>query len=291
MDEELGRNDTCYCGSGKKYKNCHQKPFFPIDYFNAEIKEFENIEFENRASKYVEVGRVDVYYRDPYPWDDEISRLLEPLTVAWDQNDRWQNRIKNRLSKLRHKLDALQYHAALFKSFERNTEDNWKRYIVANISMNKVYDDPHLIYNVESFLFQSKSCLDVLAQVIAYSFKVEITSYANYGDDLIKILLKEPSKIYPQYASAVIDLIKKNRPWVKELVEMRDEVTHYSDLIGLSCFLIKKNNERDRIATVFYPSMPNGQRVSKYMDKIWINIHDLIRACANPLVTCVTSKT
>src|SRR5699024_3127976 len=24
-DEEVGRNDTCPCGSGKKYKNCHDK--------------------------------------------------------------------------------------------------------------------------------------------------------------------------------------------------------------------------------------------------------------------------
>lgn len=127
---------------------CHQKPFYPTDYFNAEIHEFENIKFENRASKYVEVSRVDVYYRDHYPWDDEISNLLEALTeIAWDQNDTWQNRIKNRISKLRHKLDAIQYHGALFKSFERDTEESWKRYMVANTSMNKIYDDPRLIYN------------------------------------------------------------------------------------------------------------------------------------------------
>jgi hypothetical protein len=275
MDEELGRNDICYCGSNKKYKNCHQKPFYPNDNFNAEIKEFENIKFENMASKYVEVGRVDVYYRDPYPWDEEISKLLEPLTeIAWDQNDRWQNRIKSRISKLRHKLDAIQYHATLFKSFERDIE----------ATMNKIYDDPRLIYNFESFLFQSKSCLDVLVQIIAYSFKIQITSYADYGDDLIKILQKEPSKNYPHYASKVIDLINRNRSWVKELVEMRVEVTHFSDLVGLSCFLIKKSEEDAKIATVFYPAMPNGQRVSKYMDKTLTNIQDLIRQCSYPLV-------
>ncbi len=107
--------------------------------------------------------------------------------------------------------------------------------------------------------------MDVLAQIITYSFKVQITSYADYGDDLIKILQKEPSKNYPLYASKVIDLIKQNRSWVKELVEMRVEVTHFSDLAGLSCFLIKKSEEGAKIATVFYPAMSNGQRVSKYM--------------------------
>ena len=80
-----------------------------------------------------------------------------------------------------------------------------------------------------------------------------------------QILQKEPSKNYPLYASKVIDLIKQNRSWVKELVEMRVEVTHFSDLAGLSCFLIKKSEEGAKIATVFYPAMSNGQRVSKYM--------------------------
>ena len=23
VDQKIGRNDPCYCGSGKKYKNCH----------------------------------------------------------------------------------------------------------------------------------------------------------------------------------------------------------------------------------------------------------------------------
>jgi hypothetical protein len=278
LNEELGRNDPCFCGSAKKYKNCHLKPFYPSDFFNAPIKEFEDIKVKAEAP--IEVGRIDVYYRHPYPWDEGISKLLKSLTeIVWNQEDRWQNRIKNRIDKLRHKLDALQYHTGLFKSVEMDTENSWKKNMVANISLNKIFDDPRLIYNFESFLFQSKSCLDVFAQIIAYSFKSQITSYADNGDRLVKILEKEPSKNYPQYASKVIDLIKENRSWVKELVEMRDEVTHYSDLIGLSCFLTKKSEESDRIATVFYPAMPNGQRVSKFMDKTWINIHNLIQSC------------
>ena len=47
--------------------------------------------------------------------------------------------------------------------------------------------------NVESFLFQSKSCLDVFAQIIAYSFKCEISTYQNDGNGLIKILEKKLS--------------------------------------------------------------------------------------------------
>ena len=123
MREQLGRNDLCYCGSNKKYKDCHLKPFYPTEYFDATIKEFEDIRFENKASNYISIGRVDVYYKEPHPWDNEISGLLKPLTeVLWNQEGRWQNRIKNRIDKLRHKLDAIQYHAYLFRAFEHRTK-------------------------------------------------------------------------------------------------------------------------------------------------------------------------
>jgi hypothetical protein len=130
--------------------------------------------------------------------------------------------------------------------------------------------------------------LDVFAQIVAYSFKFQIRSYGNHGDDLIRILKKESSKQVPKYAKKVIESIEKNKPWVKELVEMRDEVTHYSDLEGQSCFIIKKSDKKDIVATVYYPAMTNGQRVSKYMDKTWNKICSLIQECVHPLVSAAT---
>ena len=46
-------------------------------------------------------------------------------------------------------------------AFEHFTENEWKGFIVVNTTLNKIYDDPNLIMYVESFLFQSKSCLDI----------------------------------------------------------------------------------------------------------------------------------
>lgn len=40
MDKKIGRNDPCYCGSGKKYKNCHMQ-----------------IEKEQSAAKYTASGK------------------------------------------------------------------------------------------------------------------------------------------------------------------------------------------------------------------------------------------
>src|SRR6185437_8002505 len=133
---QLDRNDICYCGSNKKYKNCHLKPFYPNESFQAEIKEFESIRFENRAPEFLTVDRVDRFVRDPYPWDDEVSKLLKPLMdTAWNENDRWQNRVKKRIDKL-HKLNAIKYHTYFFNSFEQKTEVNLKNYLVANTTLN-----------------------------------------------------------------------------------------------------------------------------------------------------------
>ena len=35
MEKKLGRNDVCWCGSGKKYKQCHQA-------FDDKIKSFKD---------------------------------------------------------------------------------------------------------------------------------------------------------------------------------------------------------------------------------------------------------
>ena len=83
------------------------------------------------------------------------------MNVVWNENDRWQNRIKKRIDKL-HKLNAMKYHTYSFIDFERKREEDYKKYLVANTTLNKILDDPHLIHNTESFLFQSKSCLSLL---------------------------------------------------------------------------------------------------------------------------------
>jgi hypothetical protein len=258
---------------------------YPQEYFQAEIKAFELIKFENRAAEYLSVGRVDVVARPPYPWDDEISTLLKPLDdIDWNVKDRWQNRIKKRIEKLRHKLNAIRYHIYYFRNYERKTEEEYKTFLVANNTLNKIMDNPHLIHNTESFLFQSKSCLDVFAQAIVYCFKFEVKTYGNDGDNLIHILKEAQSKGYSEYAQNVIEIIQKNKPWIKELVKMRDEVTHYSDLENLSCFLIKRSNGNDKVATIYYPAMPDGERVSNYMNKTWTNMHNLIQESAYPLI-------
>jgi hypothetical protein len=135
----------------------------------------------------------------------------------------------------------------------------------------------------EAYLFQSKSCLDVLAQLIANTFRLTgVTTYKNYGDDLIDKVSKNPLKAYPTRCEDLKSLIRNNERWVRYLVDMRDEVTHYSDLKGLSCFYQRKCDRKGEMyVRIYYPSLTDGKRVSVFMDEIWYSIKKLIADYAN----------
>ena len=239
MSNEPGRNDLCPCGSGKKYKHCHLASFYPKDYFETEINAFELVNrIQSRLPPEIVVGDVKIYASDPMPWDEELARLLRPLNeIKWDQNDRWHKYVKGRINKLHHKLNALQFHSTIFKNQEKVIEKKLKNGVVGT-SYNIVIDEPVLIYTTESFLFQSKSCLDVIAQLIANIFKLTgVSTYEDKGKGLIDKIGKNPLKNYPIQCKDMKSLIQENTYWIKYLVDMRDEVTHYSDLEGVSCFL------------------------------------------------------
>jgi hypothetical protein len=292
-DNKIGRNDECHCGSNKKYKYCHGKSnidFYPEESFLTKILDVEDINFENRAPGVIEVGRVDISYTDPFPWDSEINNILKDLVdKSWNENDRWEKLIDQRKNKLTHKLHTLRHHIELFKGVERASDIEYRKGITGNTTMNKIYEHPHLISNTESFLFQAKSTLDVFAQLVGHSFKFSITSYGNGGQKLINMLQSEHYNKYRTDADYLIEIFKSAKTWVDKLVEMRDDVTHYSDLPGLSCFMFKKINPGDTQGVVYYPSLSDGERVSKYMDFTWTIISNLITSCM-PIIVRVAKN-
>ncbi len=293
-DNKIGRNDSCYCGSNKKYKDCHLKlelDFYPKESFTVPVTEIEDINFVNYAPEHVQVKRVDVVYSDPLPWDNELSIILKPLiNEQWNKNDRWEDLIEKRKNKIYYKLGILKHHTEAFKHLEKLGETEYKKGISGNTTMNKIFENPLLTLNIEAFLFQAKSTLDIFAQLIGHCFKFSITTYKNRGQKLIDTLESSHYDKYRKDANNLIAIIKTNKSWVGKLVDMRNEVTHHSDLTGLSCFMFKKIEPDDTEAIVYYPSLSNGDRVSKYMDSTWSNIVNLICSCLPILVKVVKSR-
>ena len=96
-------------------------------------------------------------------------------------------------------------------------------------------------YSTESFLFQCKSCLDVFTQMIGLLFTLDLNTWGNEGDEIIKqIRIRVESGHVKGNKITMMNLnkiIEKNKYWIKDLVDMRDDVTHFSDLEGMSCFI------------------------------------------------------
>jgi hypothetical protein len=53
-------------------------------------------------------------------------------------------------------------------------------------------------------------------------------------------------------------------------------ITHYGDLIGFKSITHSAAFDEDEFATVCYPTMPDRERVTTFMNNTWINVTQLI---------------
>ena len=291
-------NEPCHCGSGLKLIECHLKPSFPNEYFSVKItKQTEDHFVGYKDGKYEKIpGRImmKISVINPEFVYEDIINLLKPLreikniesirlprfdkiirelhlednidsTISWG----------NRINKLQHKLESIKYHMNSFSKHEKEDEDKCKKeYTNTIVELEKI--DPVYVYETEAFLFQTKSALDIIAHIIGMSYK--LTGVVTYdGKDLIDKINKSSAFRQNEYnKKGIIEILKSNESWIKNFVNMRDLVTHYSDLIGFKSVIHSPTTENDNYANIYYPSMPNKERVTTFMNNIWINLADLI---------------
>lgn len=84
---------------------------------------------------------------------------------------------------------------------------------------------------------------------------------------MISSLENNCPKNFKAKCSHIIEILKSNRKWILHEVDLRDEVTHESDLNGFECF--NQQGRSGTIVRIYYPSMPNGIRVRRYVEGIW----------------------
>jgi hypothetical protein len=78
-----------------------------------------------------------------------------------------------------------------------------------------------------------------------------------------------------QSSLGLANIIFLHEIWVSDTVDMRDEVTHFSDLQGFLCFIQHAWNG-GKTAYISYPSMSDGQRARIYMDNTWTELMSLV---------------
>jgi len=269
--KKIGRNDPCPCGSGRKYKNCclrkdQRRRLVPIESFTATPK--KKPEIIDYHLEYA--GRT--YRKKPGP-------LLVRLKVRPTETDEkeidelFRDIQKNgftfgrELNVCQHKLYAVRYHMDNFVSEEQSQVKKFKEDYTPPSGVQMHEGNPVLIYEMESFLFQVKSSLDVLAVgPLNKFFGLKLRSFGT--EMVIDALKKNENKIGRQKVNKLKSIIEKNKDWIEEINEMRVQVTHHSDLEGFLCFL-KMPFKGEEECTIYYPSMPDGTRATKYMDCVW----------------------
>lgn len=151
---------------------------------------------------------------------------LFPDALLSDQKDRFFQHTFH----VMHKLMATKYHLENYKKIEE------AQYLQAKQQFKK---NPHetrealeLIFEIEAFLFQIKSSLDMLVKLLrpAIGDKVVKTkTYSDKGDDLINGLnqYKKKKGVNTVAVDNLIYLIEDHKKtWISKVITLRDELNH-----------------------------------------------------------------
>jgi hypothetical protein len=294
---KVGRNDPCPCGSGKKYKKCcypdatkawrtaspHQSPAFtvqpaerpdPIDYHMVSSNGGKT--WQRKPG----LLAVQVIGTDPKDADPAITGMIETVLSCVETADLTTSVRQGLVECVRdveHKLYAVKYHLMNYLQAESDEIARLSTDYRPPTGVQEIIDRPRLIYEVEAFLFQARSCLDVLSWALKPVFGFEYCSFGEEGDVVVKRLRNNCPSRLTVFAEKITGLIQDAQlSWLVDLVNMRDQVTHYSRLEGFSCF-VKDPHLGGDCAQIHYPTMPNKQRASQYCEEVWQKLVCLCR--------------
>jgi hypothetical protein len=286
--KKIGRNDPCPCGSGNKYKNCcypnrtkawktaepHESPHFtvtpketPEPITNHLVSPDGGITWKHQP------GRLEVQIRGKAlkDIDEKIRKIIEPTLHDIDTSSisaAVKKALQERIRNVDHKLHAVKYHLTNYEQAESDKIEELRKNHKPPTGVQQIIEEPRLIYEVEAFLFQVKSCLDVLSQVLEPVFNFGKCLFGEKGDKVINRLKRNCPPSLTLYADNIIKLIEDAQDeWVVELINMRDQITHYSNLEGFDCF-IQDPYLGGGTTNIQYPTMPNKHRALEYCQDI-----------------------
>jgi hypothetical protein len=182
----------------------------------------------------------------------------------------------NRIDKLHHKLEAIMYHMNNFNKYQSDVEKKYRtKYTNSRVEFEDL--NPVFIYEIESFLFQVQSSLDILGQIIALVIRDH--SFDSFIYSLID-KLKNSTFLTESLKDELSVVIKNSFVWYNDFNSMRNLITHWGNLINFSS-LTHGSTLMEDTAKISYPKMPNGITVTNYMTTIWEKLKSLIRDIGN----------
>jgi hypothetical protein len=278
---KVGRNDSCPCGSNKKFKNCcgaSSNSFKVTPQNKPEVINHHLVSNNGGRTWEKRPGNLSAIICGvkPEDFDQEIDALLSSyLNTLRKPND---NTLENKLLYCRHKLHAVRYHLLTIKKDIKENVKEFESNYSAGSGVALEIENPRLVYETEAFLFQVKSCLDVLTRVLGEVIP-PLNSMRSFKKGKVDGVEKAGGK--------VINSLKRNgfeelgnlferhtNEWIQKLVEMRDQITHYGNLRGFSCFIEEPYKGGEKV-TIHYPTMPSGIKVDDYCQDTYDRLLDL----------------
>ncbi len=231
-------------------------------------------------------GRLSVMLGYAEKTYDDIDDMIGNINECVPEN---RHVLTERVSRLKHKLYGIRYHIENFAAEENKIIKKYSEDYHAPATSG-FYHNPRLIYEIEAFLFQIKRALDILAQIIAMTYNLNGLNTYSISDKGNKIVNKlREFKKYEVLRSELADRLQDADKWIRDAIDMRDEVTHISNLQGFMCF-VQKAWDGGEFAQVSYPSMPGGQRASSYMIETYGSLWQLLFDVSAYIMTKLKSK-
>lgn len=126
---------------------------------------------------------------------------------------------------------------------------------------------------VEEILSQSKSTLDIAVKILIPVFGINLKTFGDSGDQVIKALERQVPKVKEEHAKRIIKLINSNKLWLKTLRKYRTDTQHFSN-IKLTPISVSSEG-----GGYIYRSsmMPHGQDLREFLVILYENLFTFLQ--------------
>ena len=170
-------------------------------------------------------------------WDDpeiggriflQAKELLQGGLIAKDRMDA----AREVLFLCMHKLTSVKYHRDNYlRIHKKEVEQLYRMLKRQNVEVPERKEQFKLIAELEAFLVQLKSSLDILVKLLIPLAGLSYGAVATFGDKgerIIKKLTRRPiPNVEPEKVKALVRLIRSdNQTWLEKVIDLRDHVNH-----------------------------------------------------------------
>lgn len=164
---------------------------------------------------------------------EDLQYLTGECVFLYDRERELENSLLTGFTEMRYMMKEYEKHYK--QHLIEGMEDIEQHFEELNTIESSIKSDVVIeIYSValsttlKSFLLLAKGVLDKLVPLFAYRFNETLRQFDDKGEKLIK-LIKDNSK-FPQAAKFTMLLKHHKQLWIDDLVELRNDVAHYTAL-------------------------------------------------------------